>query len=263
MAGDILQTDGYTPARGVTARMGRRLTQYRAAAPLSRQPRRPIISFSFDDFPKSAAETGAAILARHDVRACFYACTGMAGQSDSPCGPLYDAGDIARLAAAGHEIGAHSASHIDCAQAATAEALGDITRGVEQLVDMGAPAPVTQFAWPYGETRAELKHALKRRFSGARGVLAGINGKGTDRMQLRAVELDMARGSFARAHRAIEKAMETSGWLIFFTHDVRDAPGPWGVTPALLDEVVRAAIASGAALLPPGAALAEIEGAPA
>ena len=43
---------------------------------------------------------------------------------------------------------------------------------------------VRQFAWPYGDTRAELKPRLGTRFDAVRGIHAGVNVKGSDLMQL-------------------------------------------------------------------------------
>ena len=57
-----LFANGYTPDRSFPARIRRRLTQWRVAAPLARSPKRPMVTFSFDDFPKSAATNGASII---------------------------------------------------------------------------------------------------------------------------------------------------------------------------------------------------------
>ncbi len=247
----------YVPARNLPARLARRLTQWRAAMPIANDPPRAIISFTFDDFARSAADTGAEIVEEAGARACFYACTGMAG-TRTVCGEMFTADDIAALQQAGHDIGAHTSTHLDCARADPADALADIEANLAELAQMGLEGEVSQIAYPFGETCHALKQALIGRFSAARGVLAGINMRGNDLMQLRAVEIDSDAASTARAIAAIETAVRRRGWLILFTHDVTETSGPWGIRPQDFRAIVRAARDSGANLLAPAAALAEI-----
>jgi len=247
----------YSPSRALPAKLARRMTQWRRAAPLPGPPRRPIVSFTFDDFTRSAGDTGAAIVEAAGGHAAFYACTGMAGQV-GPCGELFDERDVHALARAGHEIGAHTQSHLDCARASVADALGDIDRNLDVLRDMGLDREVTQFAYPFGETTLALKRRLVGKFSSARGILAGANRAGADRMQLRAFELDASDSSLARAARAIEQALRKPAWVIVFTHDVSEAQSDWGVAPRALQALARQARDGGAAILTPSQALQEL-----
>lgn len=235
----------------------RRMTQWRVATPLPASPRRVIVSFTFDDFPKSAAESGAEIIEKVGGKACFYACTGMAGTRNET-GQLFDASDIQRLLDAGHEIGAHTQSHLDCANAPVDTALKDIAANLHALKAMGANEPITQFAYPYGETRFDLKRTLPDRFEAVRGVLAGVNTKGSDLIQLRSMELTPDSTTTDRAAKAIKAAARAPAWIIIFTHDVRSDPSPYGTTPDALAYLANLAIENGAALLTPSQALAEI-----
>ncbi len=243
-----LVTAAYSPARTLGARVQRRLVQWTAAAPLVGSPTRSIVSFTFDDFPKSSADTGAEILESVGARATYYACSGFAGQSNL-VGELFDERDIAALTQAGHEIGSHTRGHLDCAQAPVDIALADIAGGDADLTAMGVPGPITQFAYPFGETRVDLKRALRSRYRGARGVLAGVNRPGSDRLQLRAIEIDADPSTHERALRAIERAARSPVWLVFFSHDVRLAASPFGVTPAVLKRVAIAARDAGLPML--------------
>lgn len=252
------QAELYQPRRSVPAKVRRRFTQWRTAKPLTASPQRPLVSFTFDDFPRSAAQYGADILERHGARGCFYACSGYAGQT-GPFGEYYRETDIAGLCEAGHEIGAHTVSHMDCATEPVDRVLKDISHNLDELATLGVPSPVRQFAYPYGETRLALKTALQARFDSCRGILAGVNRKGNDAMQLRAIELGDDPASVQRAEAAIEGAARSPGWVIFFTHDVSDTPSPFGVTPALLERLVRHARDAGAAIVTPSQAMAEID----
>lgn len=250
--------DPYQPSRSLPAKVNRRLTQWRAADRLPANPNQGLISFTFDDFPKSAGDTGADIVERFGGHATYYACTGMVG-SRTVCGDMYTERQVRQLLDAGHEIGAHTASHLDCAKEGVGRALNDIAHNLDQLAAMGAPRPVRQFAYPYGETSIELKRALKDRFTSARGVLSGLNGKGSDRMQLRAVEMTPDTASFDAVKQAIERAAREKLWLIVFTHDVSNRPSPFGAPAKHLALAARTARDAGLKSLTVGDALKRTE----
>src|SRR5882757_6246651 len=70
----------------------------------------PMVSFTFDDLPKSAVTTGAGLLEAHGARGTFYVSGGMVGTS-TPNWAAGDAADVVALHAKGHEIGCHTFSH--------------------------------------------------------------------------------------------------------------------------------------------------------
>jgi len=249
----------YNPDRSFPAKIRRRLTQWRPAERLGAAPERAIVTFTFDDFPKSAADTGAEIVEAAGGKATYYACTGMAG-SVNATGELFTDIDLAALTKAGHEIGAHTDSHIDCAKALRSEILSNVDANLARLKEMGHTAPVTQFAYPYGETRMDIKRAMTCKFEACRGILAGVNGEGSDLMQLRAMELEPGDWTTKRAAAAIEAAARTPTWIVIFTHDVRETPSDYGTTPDALISLARQARDSGAAILNMSDALAEIRG---
>src|ERR1700747_1049840 len=55
--------------------------------PVAIRTNRPLISFTFDDFPQSALFVGGAILKRFGLRGTYYVSLGLAGQ-DSPSGRI-------------------------------------------------------------------------------------------------------------------------------------------------------------------------------
>ena len=60
----------YVPSRSLPAKVQRRVVQWRRACQAEVAPDRPVISFTFDDFPKSALN-GADIVEKHGGRAGF------------------------------------------------------------------------------------------------------------------------------------------------------------------------------------------------
>lgn len=240
---DVIYPLDYSPERSVIAKLKRRATHWRKAKPLGTLGG-SAITFSFDDFPKSAADTGAEIMEMISAPAIYYACSGLVGRTNQT-GEQYTQSDLAPLIAAGHEIGAHTHSHLDCADVTTRYALDDIELNLKQLRKMGVTRPITHFAYPYGETTIELKRALVSRFDTCRGILPGQNTAHADAMQLSAMELTPDESTAERALCAIETARHKPSWLHIFTHDVRKNPSPFGVTPATLKTIAKAARASG------------------
>lgn len=243
----------YSPPRDALSRVRRRMTQWRTARPAVLKFETPILSIAFDDFPVSASVEGARILEAHGARGTFYAAAGMAG-TEGPCGRNFDARDIARLAAAGHEIACHTYDHADCAQRAPFDTLQSLARNRDTLTVMGARHSPRSIAYPYGETTWPLKAVLPPRFASARGVLPGVNVGRVDLAQLRAHAL-FGAGWRDRMRAALKRAVKRKGWLIGFTHDIADAPSPWGTKGADLDALLRSAHELGFVVLPVTAAL--------
>tara|TARA_R110000868_G_scaffold50376_3_gene160975 strand:- start:4972 stop:5739 length:768 start_codon:yes stop_codon:yes gene_type:complete len=247
----------YNPGGGLVSKLNRRWARLAARAPLSVDLDHAIVSFSFDDFPKSAALSGAAILENHGWRGTYYASAGYAGTCTHH-GAMFDAGDLQRLVAAGHEIGCHTHTHIDGSRVGADALLADIERNHQALRALGYDGKLDSFAYPYGETTPAAKRLLAKRFTSLRGVHAAINRGMSDRSLLKSVPVDGGEAGIARAVDAAEGLVEHPGWLIFYLHDVQDEPTQWGCTPAQLEWVCGAVERSGARVLTVAAAMAEI-----
>lgn len=245
-------TLAYAPRRDLISKVRRRLTQRYAARPAVFEFAEPVLSITFDDFPATAADAGARVLERHGARGTYYASSGMA-EVDGPCGRGFSRADIARLIAAGHEIGCHTSSHADCAQQDVFSTLEDLARNRDALSAMGAHMPRSH-AYPYGETTNQMKDNLPPRFMSARGILPGLNAGPGDLAQLRAYPL-FGEGGIERVLRALKAGAKRKAWVIGFTHDVSDAPSAWGTTADDLDLVLREAHKLGFVVLPVTAAL--------
>lgn len=245
----VLSPMDYVPNLTLAGRFHRRRVFWKKTAPIYAPPK-SIITFSFDDFPKSAADTGAEIVESIGAKAIFYACSGLAGRTNRT-GEQYVDTDMLALDRAGHEIGAHTHTHLDCARAPTVTVIRNITKNLIQLKNMGLEKPIDHFAYPYGETTVALKTALKDKFITARGIRTGTNAKGADRMQLSAVELKPDPATTAQALAAIEHANTVPSWLHIFTHDIRAIPSPFGTTPQELKKIVKCARDSGIHVAPP------------
>jgi peptidoglycan/xylan/chitin deacetylase (PgdA/CDA1 family) len=138
------------------------------------------------------------------------------------------------LADAGHEVACHTFSHLDCGAAAPEAIAADAERNLATLRAMGfAPR---HFAWPYGEVSPHAKAVLDGRYGSLRAVHRGLVRQGSDLNQLPAVGIEGDHGE-ALARQWIDRAAAAGGWVILFTHDVRDGHSPYGCSPAALERL--------------------------
>ncbi len=243
----------YSPSRTPVEKINRRLTQWRAAAPVVSRPEKLIVSFTFDDFPKSALN-GADIIETFGGKAGFYACTQFLGRT-SPMGEMYDTQTLRELTDREHEIGAHSHSHLDCAKVTPEAASQDMEDCVRRLQDLGVNGPISSMAYPYGETTFSIKQSMTSMFDIGRGILPGQNVGRIDRMQLRAYQLNDHPLTVERAFNALNAAIANgSSWLIFFSHDVDRDHTKYGVHPDTIRGLCHKAVDAGAVLAAPYAA---------
>ena len=236
-----LTQDAYHADTSWRAKLRRRTVRLASRRP-ARAPRRPMLSFAFDDVPASAAETGAKILEQRGLRGSYYVAAALAG-TDAPTGRMACADAVRRLAEAGHEIGCHTYSHLDCGQATAHDAVEDVARNGETLTAWGLPRPTT-FAYPYGDVAPATKRALAGRFDLMRALHQGLITAGADLNQAPSVGVEGPDGE-ALALRWLDRLAERPAWLILTTHDVAEAPSPWGCTPASLERLLDAALADG------------------
>lgn len=252
-------TAPYQPPSGPAGRVRRLAARFAARDPLDYRLSRSLVSFSFDDAPKSAATTGAAMLEAHGWRATYYIASGFEG-GVTHLGAMHDADDLVRLAAVGHEIGCHTFTHADAAGQPADTTTEDCARNRVRLAELGVPAPRT-FAFPYGEASPDAKRALRGQYAALRGVRHGVNRSGMDRALLKAVALDGEAAGLDAALDAVLDAAHRPGWLIFYGHDVRETPSRWGCTPEFLETVCDAVASCGLEVVTVANALARIEAA--
>ncbi|MFC3076976.1 polysaccharide deacetylase family protein [Phenylobacterium terrae] len=234
--------EAYRADASLGGKLRRRLVRGAHRRPLGAAPERPMVSFTFDDAPASAARTGAELLEARGLKGAYYVSAGLAG-SEGPMGRYAEPDDYRRLAGAGHEIGCHTYSHLDCGRAAGHAALSEAVRNAEQLEAWDIPFPAT-FAYPYGDVAAGPKAILAARFRLLRALHPGLVEKGCDLNQAPAVGIEGPDGE-ASARRWLDKARARKAWLILYTHDVQDSPSKWGCTPKALAGLIDAAVDGG------------------
>jgi peptidoglycan/xylan/chitin deacetylase (PgdA/CDA1 family) len=225
---------------------------FRKLVPIS--GKRPIISFTFDDFPRSALLAGGKILAERGFAGTYYAALGLMG-SEGPSGPLFVAQDLADLLAAGHELGCHTYSHCDSWNTPSRVFEQSVIQNRAALELLIPSAKFRSFSYPLSEPRALSKLRISQYFQCCRAGGQKFNAGTADLARLSAYFLEKSRDNIAAIKDMIDRNRQAHGWLIFATHDVAENPSPYGCTPEFFDEVVSYAGFSGSTILPVAEAL--------
>lgn len=221
-------------------RVSNRLARHFRAAPHRLPAHAPMVSFTFDDAPDSAAGHGAELLEQHGGRGTFYLAGSLIDRpSDHWQGVSNDA--IVRLHRTGHEIACHTFSHQCSANLDEAAMAREIERNRSHFRDIDCSIKLENFAYPYGIASVWRKPQLAKAFRSARGILPGVNRDIIDLQFLRASPLVDCEIDIAGVDCYFDEAVASGGWLIFYGHDVVKTPSPYGCTPALMRHALKAA----------------------
>jgi peptidoglycan/xylan/chitin deacetylase (PgdA/CDA1 family) len=222
--------------------------------PLVVSPARPIISFSFDDFPRSALLVGGAILKSFGLAGTYYASLGLAGK-DTPSGQIFLNDDLPALFEQGHELGCHTFGHCHSWETPTGIFEESIKENRTSLDKLIPGAEFKTFSYPIAMPRPMTKARIANYFQCCRAGGQRLNVGTTDLNQLSAYFLEQSRHNIQAVRDVINVNRNVRGWLIFATHDISPNPTPFGCEPGFFEEIVRDALKSGALILPVGLAL--------
>jgi peptidoglycan/xylan/chitin deacetylase (PgdA/CDA1 family) len=218
---------------------------------------RPIVSFSFDDFPVSAHETGARILEHHGAHGTFYAATGLLGQKRA-LWTIAGPDSIRDLHEGGHEIGLHTHSHRPSFLMSRRQFVADLGANRAALRRILPDLANETFAYPFGLSALSQKRSLGHLARASRSVQRGLNVGKIDLDFIRAYELTDSGLPVEELTRLLDDAAARNGWLVFLTHDIADSPTRFGASPALLTAALLGAIRRGMDVLPIRDALTRI-----
>lgn len=218
----------------------------------------PIVSFTFDDAPKSAFGVGHEILESFGARATYFVSLGLLDK-ETEVGRIASVDDLARAVAEGCELGCHTFGHLDAWSTSPRDYLESVVRNREALHQVLPGTGFAAFAYPKSGATVWIKPALSKLFACCRGGGQGINAGTIDLNLLNACFIDQWTGvdlEFIR--KLVDDNAARRGWLIFATHDVAPTPSPYGCSPKFLEAVARCASETGSLLLPVGEACARL-----
>jgi peptidoglycan/xylan/chitin deacetylase (PgdA/CDA1 family) len=218
----------------------------------------PIISFTFDDFPRSALSIGGSILERAGFAGTFYASLGLMGK-EAPVGTIFSPGDLQAVPGKGHELGCHTFAHCHSWETSPAAYEQSIIENQKALQELLPGTSFQTFSYPISPPRPRTKQKISRHFICCRGGGQTFNAGITDLNYLKSFFLEQAKGNSQAVKSVIDENTRARGWLIFSTHDVCDQPSLFGCTQRFFEEVVQYAADSGSQILPVARALHDLQ----
>jgi peptidoglycan/xylan/chitin deacetylase (PgdA/CDA1 family) len=214
----------------------------------------PLISFTFDDFPRTAWLNAGAVLGRYHLRATYYAAFGLMGKH-GPVGEMFVREDARAVLNEGHELGCHTYGHDNAGRTTAAAFEASIVDNRRILDELATGLSFRTLSYPFSFPTPGVKKTAGRYFGCCRGGGQTFNSGIADLNSLGAYFLEQANGSPQAVRKIIDQACLARGWLIFGTHDVCAAPSRFGCTTDFFEEVVQYAARSGANILPVADAL--------
>jgi peptidoglycan/xylan/chitin deacetylase (PgdA/CDA1 family) len=208
----------------------------------------PVVSFTFDDFPRSALIAGANVIEQFGARATYYVAMGLMN-TENRLGAQFCCADLHSLLDRGHEVAVHGFSHLSARKTPIEKFVGDVAhceRAIRECIPRGVS---NNFAYPYGEASLSAKRRLGPKMGSSRGTIQGLNGPEVDLNLLRANPLYGDIEQVERVRKLIVENQAERSWLIFYSHDVAETPSPYGCTPSLLQEAVSFAVSLGAKVM--------------
>ena len=203
-----------------------------------------IVSFTFDDIAQSAVTLGAKFLESYKTRGTFYVSPSLLGKQGL-IGKHATEGEIKSLADSGHQISLHTFSHVSVRELSIQDLAIEIEQNVEVLQAMTGLRTFRHFSFPFGEITLQAKRYLGQRFLTMRSIFTGVNSGVVDLSALRAVALYDRLFDEQCLENLIQMTLSSSGWLIFYTHDISENPSPWGVSVDVFKQVLQTVMSSG------------------
>ena len=222
------------------ARVNNRMARHFSITPLRMRNQGPMVSFTFDDTPKSASAVGVPILDTYNARATFYVAGGLVDKWSGHWAGI-SGDEIVQLHRKGHEIACHTFSHVRTTDLNEATLAAEIENNRRYLMALDPSIRIENFAYPYGVGSVWRKGQLKKAFRSSRGIVPGINSGVADLQFLRATPLINRDIDCNGIDRAFDEAVANNGWLIFYSLDVATEPSPYGCSPSLLRYALEAA----------------------
>ena len=219
--------------------------------------RGPVVSFTFDDFPRTALTVGGHILKSYGSRGTYYTAISLMDNANH-LGDQFRREDLETLLRDGHELATHTFGHVSCRSVSSVKFREEVKQGRRALEELVGQSSFGNFAFPFGEVTLNAKRTVGLDVASSRGIWGGFNGPEVDLNLLRANSL---YGDHARCRQVRELILENDrrkSWLIFYSHDVCPTPSRFGCTPELLEFAVSFASQQGARILTIAEVVAEL-----
>lgn len=226
----------------------RRMARWFGRRPFALPASGPLITFTFDDFPRSALTAGGSRLEESDARGTYFVALALAGTTIET-GEMFVPEDLHSVVTRGHELACHTFDHCPAWETSSAEYERSVERNRTAFTALSAQVPPLTHSYPISYPRPATKRRLARRFVGSRAGGQALNCGVVDLNHLSSFFLEQSRDDFGAVERLIAANAARRGWLIFSTHDVVASPTRFGCTPEFFARTIAASVASGAKLV--------------
>jgi peptidoglycan/xylan/chitin deacetylase (PgdA/CDA1 family) len=198
----------------------------------------PIVSFTFDDFPRSALEVGGSVLKNHGAAGTYYAAMQLMG-TVTVVGEQFRPKDLDSLQRDGHELGSHTSKHVSCRSMSISDFGAEVAKGRECIIKITGIQEPHNFAYPFGHVTVRAKATVGRIVTTCRGNRPGINENPIDLNLLKANSLYGESMKVESLQKLLDLNEERGGWLIFYTHDIADEPSKYGCKTGDFERIVK------------------------
>jgi peptidoglycan/xylan/chitin deacetylase (PgdA/CDA1 family) len=210
----------------------------------------PYVSFTFDDFPRTALTEGGRILTDRRIRGTYFVSFNLL-ETNSVSGPVASLRDLHSLLDDGHELGCHTFDHADGSVVSAIQFKRSIDANQSALINSGLTVRFETFAYPLNGPAWLTKKVAGSCFTGCRGGGQTFNEQVADLSLLKAYFLDRrSHDRMDEIRDLIERNAAARGWLIFATHDVGSQPSVYGCAADRFASIVDMSVRSGAQVLP-------------
>jgi len=191
-----------------------------------------IVSINFDDGLRSTYGNAIPILDAAHMKSTNYIITGRFNFPDYVGTP-----EVLSLQARGHEIGAHSRTHVDLTQLGATQLQNEVKGSRSDLFSIGVQS-VQTFAYPFGAYNdATMQAAKNAGFVAARSTNTGQNWWDINRFVLQRQNLGEPV-TLSQVQGWIDGAVASKTWLILLAHHVDYTHSAYSITPELLQQIV-------------------------
>jgi peptidoglycan/xylan/chitin deacetylase (PgdA/CDA1 family) len=198
-----------------------------------------VASFTFDDGQTGQLTNGVPALEAAGFRGTFYIISDGMGWGSANL----TAGQVAQLAAQGHEIGDHTRDHANLSTLSAAQIDAEFADSVAALKAKAGVTPTT-CAYPYGAVNSTVEAIAAKYFAACRGTASGGGGAGSDRYDLTVFYLHSTTTA-AQVRAAVDAAKAAGTWVILVYHGVGTGGTTDDVSAAQFADQVAAVKASG------------------
>lgn len=230
----------YALGRRMACWLGRRMSMLRND--------RPIISFTFDDFPASGYMNTAQLFKQAGVQATFYTSIGLLG-GVAPTGRIASRELFREVLSSPHEVGCHTFDHLGAFETPFNAYRASVERNLRELRLFDPLASFVTHSYPISFPRIRTKRYVSRRFAACRAGGQTYNQGAVDLAYLQSFFIERSRSNPAAIREQIGRSVQAKGWLIFSTHDVDENPTEYGCTPGLFGKILEWSLDSGARIL--------------